>query len=530
MLISLLILILLPIFTNNFIINTNFYSKVSNDNWIAFLGSYLGGILGGLGTLAGVLITLRESRKESIKPFLVIDFDENSKEIYNPEAYSKINEVGKVINFYQVPLISKIFDISIRNTGKGYAKNIDVTFLIEMKDALITDKDLFWLSTGRLAALEKIEVIKENYVQNHKITYIESEGGKKILPINASLNGIIMCSIWNIIRFLSLTTEEFNQTRKYYDIKKKMIPLTIPDIYIRLQYSDLDNNNYETMYKLGFDFILEMAGQYSLIRAKLDFNCQSVIKKKYEQLSRNKNKNKPKKITRKMKKNISEIDKWRENVYEFGVLSLGLSDSSSKSMSNDNAILRYFYLCYEREQASLEQLIIIIAMCCYNEIDLKKFSRKKIINFHTELRDRLLDIIKYNSKNKYSRIISKQEVNYNEINDLARLKRILNSEKDLVENYFKSYEKNDGKEKQMIHIYNSGKSAVNINVNIGDRNMKTELGFFRIGFNYRKVENIENNLIVSAIASVYKNEEVGFLDESGAYFENDHEWECIYQR
>ena len=166
-----LITILIPLIINVVIINNNIYSKASNDGWASFFGSYFGGILGGFGTLAGVLITLRETRKENIKPFLVIDFDETPKEIYNPEKYSEINKNDNIVNFNQIPLISKIFGISIRNTGKGYAQNINITMLIKIKDALVSDNNLFWLARNPLE-MERISVFEDSYIQTHKITYI----------------------------------------------------------------------------------------------------------------------------------------------------------------------------------------------------------------------------------------------------------------------------------------------------------------------------------------------------------------------
>ncbi len=524
-----LITILIPLIINVVIINNNIYSKASNDGWASFFGSYFGGILGGFGTLAGVLITLRETRKENIKPFLVIDFDETPKEIYNPEKYSEINKNDNIVNFNQIPLISKIFGISIRNTGKGYAQNINITMLIKIKDALVSDNNLFWLARNPLE-MERISVFEDSYIQTHKITYIGSEGDKKLLPINSALNGIIMCSIWNIDRFTSLKDEDFEQTKLYYNIKKKELALTIPDVSIHLQYYDLDNNKYEVIYKIGFNFILKLIGSYNLVKAKLDFEGELLsIKKKVRKVTKPIKEKKQKKISRKMKQVLSLRNEWCDKVYEFG-MSIGLSDSMSKSISRDGALERYFFLCYENEWASLEQLIIIVAICCYNEIDIRGFSKKKLINLHEKLRQELMFIIKNKDKKKYLRIINKEQINYSKINNLQRLKEILMSEKEIFRYYFKSYEKNDNKENQLIHIYSDSRDGVNIDINIGNDKMKTELGFYRIGFNYRKVENREDNLIVSAIKNNYKNVEIGFLDESGGYFDNNNEWKCIYLR
>jgi hypothetical protein len=310
---TLLISILIPLIVNRVIINNNFHSKASNDGWISFYGSYLGGILGGFGTLVGVLITLRETRKENIKPFLVLDFDESPKEIYSSEKYSEINRNGNVMNFYQIPSISELFDINIRNTGKGYAKNIQITMLVKIKDALLTDKNLFWLSQNPLQ-MERVSVSGDSYVQKHEITYIGKEGDKKLLPINSSLNGIILCSLWNIDRFLELNDEDFQQTRQYYRVKKKKI-LKIPDVSVYLQYYDLDSNKYEEVYKIGFDFILKLLGSHNLVKARLDFEEELFIKKDMKKLTEKIKERKPKKISKKMQQTASLTNEWSNKVY-----------------------------------------------------------------------------------------------------------------------------------------------------------------------------------------------------------------------
>lgn len=59
-------------------------------NLLAFGGSYWGGILGGICTLAGVIVTLKVSQAESMKPFLIINFAETGIFIQNPEEYKII--------------------------------------------------------------------------------------------------------------------------------------------------------------------------------------------------------------------------------------------------------------------------------------------------------------------------------------------------------------------------------------------------------------------------------------------------------
>lgn len=42
-------------------------SNLNNAEWASFLGSYVGGILGGLGTLIAVFITVKDSKESQLK-------------------------------------------------------------------------------------------------------------------------------------------------------------------------------------------------------------------------------------------------------------------------------------------------------------------------------------------------------------------------------------------------------------------------------------------------------------------------------
>lgn len=122
-------------------------------NLLAFGGSYWGGILGGICTLAGVIVTLKVSQEESMKPFLTINFAETGVIIQNPEEYSDVNNLKGLINYASLPLISQLCNIEIINSGKGNAKDIDITMLIRRDDALLTDKNLFFLNMNRYNGL-----------------------------------------------------------------------------------------------------------------------------------------------------------------------------------------------------------------------------------------------------------------------------------------------------------------------------------------------------------------------------------------
>lgn len=62
--VTFIIVILFPLLLNELIFDNNYLSKVSNDGWAGFLGSYIGGMIGGFGTLIAVYITVRQNQKQ----------------------------------------------------------------------------------------------------------------------------------------------------------------------------------------------------------------------------------------------------------------------------------------------------------------------------------------------------------------------------------------------------------------------------------------------------------------------------------
>lgn len=79
--------IILPFVFKFVIFESTEFSNLTNNEWAGFLGSYVGGILGGLGTLISVFITVKESqdmqienKKIQIKRFWKIKRKEKCKE------------------------------------------------------------------------------------------------------------------------------------------------------------------------------------------------------------------------------------------------------------------------------------------------------------------------------------------------------------------------------------------------------------------------------------------------------------------
>jgi len=54
---------MIPFALEFFVFRSNLYSVLDNKDWSGFLGSYIGGVLGSIGTLLAVYITTKETRK-----------------------------------------------------------------------------------------------------------------------------------------------------------------------------------------------------------------------------------------------------------------------------------------------------------------------------------------------------------------------------------------------------------------------------------------------------------------------------------
>ncbi|MBN7572799.1 hypothetical protein C1H57_23520 [Clostridium sp. 2-1] len=78
--------VILPFLFKYAVFESAAFSNLSNNEWAGFLGSYVGGILGGLGTLISVFVTVKESRdiqaenKSDTDKKILKDKDEREKE------------------------------------------------------------------------------------------------------------------------------------------------------------------------------------------------------------------------------------------------------------------------------------------------------------------------------------------------------------------------------------------------------------------------------------------------------------------
>ncbi|MGG4106958.1 hypothetical protein AAXB25_23970 [Paenibacillus lautus] len=526
LLLSIILIICTPLLINEFIVNSDFYSKASNDSWVSFLGSYLGGIFGGIATLTAVVITLKETNKQNIKPFLVIDFNDIPEKLYRPEEYSSINKLDMIANFYQVPSIIELFDLKIINTGRGYAKDVKVLFSINREDTLLTDRNIAWLF--ETPKIEKVKITSEYFIQNHEFSYIGSEGEFKWLPVNILMNGIIMSSFWNLDNNVFWNKEEFKRTELLVEQRLEKGPFAIPSLDIYIEYSDFDNNIYQAFYRLSFDIVYKMIGDHTLVKAKLEFPESN--KRKYKLVKQERDKRERRSKVKQFKRLIMEIrqkrmnkkkELWVNRIFEFGI-ALGLDEFSSKKISTDEAFERYFYLCYEKNKVTLEHFIIILSYLFLN-ISEKKVSlfRKKNLVKIAKLRAELIELLGRGFVKRNQEDYQKE--NYNNII------QIIKDEKKIFNEYFKLYEVDSAEKEVIIQVYSD--SGISTQVNIGNEDLITELGFFRTGNTYRLIGESESKLIQSAMKNNNDNIEIGYFDERGYVFgESKSEWSCVYLR
>lgn len=80
------ILALIPFVMDWIIIGSNFPSNINNSDWVGFLGSYIGAVLGVLVSLVGIIITIKYTNEQNkldrelqIRPYCSIRYVHDSK-------------------------------------------------------------------------------------------------------------------------------------------------------------------------------------------------------------------------------------------------------------------------------------------------------------------------------------------------------------------------------------------------------------------------------------------------------------------
>ena len=466
--------------------------------WLSFMGSYVGGIIGGAGSLVGVYLTLKVSRKQGIQPYLVIDFSGKDVLVAEPEIYSNVTSFNGMLNYNYFPLVSEICDISIRNTGKGYAKDVHVEISLLKKEVLLTDKNLFFLSMCYLTE-DKICEDDDRIKLNKNISYIGGEGECKILPINSVLNGMILSSIWNIAHFSDLDKNDFKKMGSSYYSKTKEKPMKVPDILIKLSYQDLDDGIYEKIFRIELEVICYRIGEGTVIRPRLYFE------NKYNK-TRPLKKIKTEKLSKKEIKIRKELLAWEYDILE-ALIKIGVQGHLAEIISKDGAVKRFYFKLNEDYIITIEEVLMVFSfLFAMQGIKIELYNKRNISILKNVF-------LKYSNKNKINDVIRKE------------INKSLKDKEKLARYYFDLYQEYE--EKDYVKICVCGdRNDFNTHIVKIKRNLYVESGFYRVGFTYNILDEREH--VESVISSRYKNIEIGFIDYKAIEFGNDLRWECIY--
>lgn len=93
----------IPLILEHLIFRNNVYSVLTNGEWGSFLGSYIGGIVGGAGTLIAMYVTTKETRKVQ---------DENSNQLKEDRSLDSKKERKQFADGIAKDIASYITDIS----------------------------------------------------------------------------------------------------------------------------------------------------------------------------------------------------------------------------------------------------------------------------------------------------------------------------------------------------------------------------------------------------------------------------------
>ncbi|WKY44195.1 hypothetical protein Q5O14_16450 [Eubacteriaceae bacterium ES2] len=104
---SAFVLIIFPIFLDFVVFGNSIPSSLTNGEWSAFLGSYFGGALGGIGTLLAVYFTTKETRK--IQTDTQEQIAHNRALTEKKERKEFADEIAKTVSIY-ISSIRLFFD------------------------------------------------------------------------------------------------------------------------------------------------------------------------------------------------------------------------------------------------------------------------------------------------------------------------------------------------------------------------------------------------------------------------------------
>lgn len=188
-----------PLFMEHFILKNNIYSILSNEDWSAFLGSFIGGSIGGIGTMLAVYITTQDTKinvsterklRRYAEQKVFIDeiarnVSEFSTDMFNfALAISRYKAVEKNRNDkfeYEKLLQKKVNELITAQLGKSSA--ITQMSLDENRNKLEETRREVKILNEKLE--DKLKDIKRNVASNNyfllKVKLKENEGATDLL-------------------------------------------------------------------------------------------------------------------------------------------------------------------------------------------------------------------------------------------------------------------------------------------------------------------------------------------------------------
>lgn len=233
----------------------------TDGEWLSFLGSFLGGIFGGLATLGAILITREMAKKDN----------EELKESISREREPKVIPIKKNAYLYKtygtpcmfneiqmpnkVPICSDIIKLTLVNVGKEAAIQIEVFWekpqnIVKTKD--LTDEDLKVCNKffNEFDINENIKVEKE---------YISS-----LQEVEIGLNTYTEMYIRELSSEL---IDNFRENNKHGIYIRKNIKVGT----INIKRKNIYDETYNTSYDMEIS-IFEMGKSYKLYTINIDFN------------------------------------------------------------------------------------------------------------------------------------------------------------------------------------------------------------------------------------------------------------------
>lgn len=183
---------LTPFVLEYFVFRNHIYSALNNSDWSGFLGSYIGGVFGGIGTLLTVYITTRETRKIQYENMLQNEKDKelNEKRERKLFAESLALEISKYITdiskyFYACKDLRHLYENKddlnrqLRNTEQKISQQLDMLTTVSLEEEttkyLNIDKEVERLKQKEEELKYKIDIIIKEIELNRADRTIANE-------------------------------------------------------------------------------------------------------------------------------------------------------------------------------------------------------------------------------------------------------------------------------------------------------------------------------------------------------------------